>query len=81
MCFVYFHHHLLMPSFLLQAWSVVPTVLSEADAAHLVGMCAACKRSDGDPFGALQLGVRASEILRIHDAQRTTYQKDYVPST
>ncbi|CBJ28322.1 conserved unknown protein [Ectocarpus siliculosus] len=40
-----------------EAWAVVPTVLSDADAAHLVGMCAACKRSDGDPLKVLQLGV------------------------
>ncbi|CAN0082411.1 unnamed protein product [Pylaiella littoralis] len=40
-----------------EAWAVVPTILSDADAAHLVGMCAACKRADGDPLGAVQLGV------------------------
>lgn len=41
---------------------MVPTVLSDADAAHLVGMCAACKRAEGDPLRVLQLGV--SEHLR-----------------
>ncbi|CAM9760821.1 unnamed protein product, partial [Ectocarpus sp. 12 AP-2014] len=40
-----------------EAWVVVPTALSDADAAHLVGMCAACKRLDGDPLKVLQLGV------------------------
>lgn len=43
-----------------QAWTVVPTVLSDADAAHLVGMCAACKRAEGDPLKVLQLGVSIS---------------------
>lgn len=51
------------PCFSLKAWTVVPTILSDADAAHLVGMCAACKRAEGDPLRVLQLGVSISEIL------------------
>lgn len=35
----------------------MPTALSDADAAKLVGMCAACRRLDGDPLRVLQLGV------------------------
>lgn len=42
--------------FVLQAWAVVPAILSEADAAHLVGICAACKRQEEDPLRILQLG-------------------------
>lgn len=36
---------------------MVPTILSDADASHLVGMCAACRRDEGDPLRVLQLGV------------------------
>lgn len=41
---------------MFQAWSVVPVSLSDADATHLVGVCAACKRAADDPLKVLQLG-------------------------
>eukprot|EP00752_Nemacystus_decipiens_P004452 g4065.t1 len=49
-----------------EAWTVVPTVLSDADAARLVGMCAACKRAEGDPLRVLQLGAFGVSAKFIH---------------
>lgn len=43
-----------------QAWSVVPTGLSESDAAHLLRGCAACMRADDDPLKVLPL----AEVIR-----------------
>lgn len=40
---------------LIQAWAVVPSTLTETDAAQLVGKCAACQRPEEDPLGVLQL--------------------------
>lgn len=42
-------------SFLLQAFTVLPTSISDADATHLVGMCTACRRAESDPLRMLQL--------------------------
>eukprot|EP00903_Cladosiphon_okamuranus_P015336 g14166.t1 len=50
-----------------EAWTVVPTVLSEAVAVHLVGMCAACQRAEGDPLRVLQLGAFGVSTRFIHE--------------
>lgn len=42
--------------FPFQAWAVVPTALSEVDAARLVAKCSACKRGEDEPLRLLQLG-------------------------
>lgn len=49
--------YFLLPLFcvVVQAWAVVPSILTETDAAQLVGKCAACQRPEEDPLGVLQL--------------------------
>ncbi|CAM9110328.1 unnamed protein product [Ascophyllum nodosum] len=38
-----------------EAWMVIPLGISQADAAHLVGMCSACQRAEDDPLRVLQM--------------------------
>lgn len=51
---------------------MVPTVLSDADAAHLVGLCTACKRTAEDPLRAIQLAeVWPGSDMFMHYLART----------
>lgn len=75
-----------------EAWSVVPTVLSDADAARLVGLCTACKRTAEDPLRAIQLakvygasakfvadlvdGYCADCLSKIHESRATEAAND-----
>eukprot|EP00904_Undaria_pinnatifida_P000303 jgi/Undpi1/10273/HiC_scaffold_28.g12725.m1 len=51
-----------------EAWEAVPTILTETDAAHLVGKCAGCKRPEEDPLKIHQLsGVYGVSTRFIED--------------
>ena len=62
---------------LIQAWEAVPTILTETDAAHLVGKCAGCKRPEEDPLKIHQLGGVRSSLT--HDTYENPWNCPLTP--